>query len=151
MRITTTEPSTNPKRWKAFLKHWHSYNQCHAIKNTKLFWLDQVFANCTEEDEIYPLTTIEIAEAQKADATYKHLFKCNAVVNQGLEIKLIENTLSVCKDGRLVMPKPLQRQAVLWYHHYLQHPRTHSSGRDNESCNLLERYVYHNPVTNKVL
>jgi hypothetical protein len=28
----------------------------------------------------------------------------------------------VCKDGRMIIPKPLQRYAVLWFHHYLQHP-----------------------------
>ncbi len=28
----------------------------------------------------------------------------------------------VCKDGQLVIPKPLQVRAVKWYHHYLQHP-----------------------------
>ncbi len=28
----------------------------------------------------------------------------------------------VCKDGQLVIPKPLQVHAVKWYHHYLQHP-----------------------------
>jgi hypothetical protein len=28
----------------------------------------------------------------------------------------------VCKDGWLVIPKPLQVRAVKWYHHYLQHP-----------------------------
>jgi hypothetical protein len=28
----------------------------------------------------------------------------------------------VCKDGRMIIPKPLQRRAVVWYHHYLQHP-----------------------------
>ncbi len=28
----------------------------------------------------------------------------------------------MCKDGQLIIPKPLQRQAVMWYHHYLQHP-----------------------------
>ncbi len=75
--------------------------------DTKLFWLDQVFANHSEEDEGI-LTTKEIAKAQKADAAYKHLFKRNAVVDQGLEIKHIESTLCVCKDGRLVIPKPLQ-------------------------------------------
>ncbi len=52
----------------------------------------------------------------------KHLFKHNAVIDQGLEIKLIEDTTCVCKDGRLVIPKPLQVHAVKWYHHYLQHP-----------------------------
>jgi hypothetical protein len=26
------------------------------------------------------------------------------------------------KDGRMIIPKPLQRRTVLWFHHYLQHP-----------------------------
>jgi hypothetical protein len=84
--------------------------------------IDTVFANCSEDDEIYPLTTNEIAEAQRADVTYKHLFKRNAVIDQGLEIKLIENALCVCKDGWLVIPKPLQRCAVMLHHNYMQHP-----------------------------
>ncbi len=63
-----------------------------------------------------------VAEAQKADAEFKHCFKRNAVIDKGLEIKLVENTKCVCKEGRLVIPKPLQRRAVMWYHHYLQHP-----------------------------
>ena len=37
--------------------------------------LDSVFANRSEEEEIYPLTTVEIAEAQRDDATYKLLIK----------------------------------------------------------------------------
>jgi hypothetical protein len=86
------------------------------------FDLNEVFANCSEEDEIYPLTTIEMVEAQQADASLKHLFKCNAVIDQGLEIKLIENTTCVCKDGQLVIHKLLQVHAVKWYQHYLQHP-----------------------------
>jgi hypothetical protein len=83
---------------------------------------NEVFANCSEEDEIYPLTTEEIAEVQRADTSLKHLFKHNAVIDQGLEIKFIENTTCVCKDGWLVIPKPLQVHTVKWYHHYLQHP-----------------------------
>jgi hypothetical protein len=86
------------------------------------FHVNKVLANCSEEDEIYPLTTEEIAEAQRADASLKHLFTRNAVIDQGLEIKLIENTTCVCKDGQLVIPKLLQVHAVEWYHHYLQHP-----------------------------
>jgi hypothetical protein len=84
--------------------------------------MKEVFANYSDEDEIYPLTTVEIAAAQRADTSLKHLFKCNAVIDQGLEIKLIENTACVCKDGQLIIPKPLQAHAVKWYHHYLQHP-----------------------------
>jgi hypothetical protein len=52
----------------------------------------------------HPLTMAKIAEAQKADATLKHLFKYNAVVDQGSIIRLIENTTCVCKDGWLVIP-----------------------------------------------
>ncbi len=85
--------------------------------------MNEVFANRSDKDEIYPLITVEIAEAQRADASLKHLFKRNAVIDQGLEIKLIErNTTCVCKDGQLVIPKPLQVHAVKWYHRYLQHP-----------------------------
>jgi hypothetical protein len=85
------------------------------------FYINEVFANCSEKDKIYPLTMEENAEAQWADTTLKHLFKRNAVIDQGLEIKLIENTTCVCKDGLLLIPKPLQVCAVKWYHHYLQH------------------------------
>jgi hypothetical protein len=48
-----------------------------------------VFANCSKEDKINPLTTAEIAEAQRANMTLKYLFKHNAVLVKGLEIKLI--------------------------------------------------------------
>jgi hypothetical protein len=84
--------------------------------------MNEVFANHSKEDKIYPLPTEEIAEAQQADTSLKHLFNHNAVIYQGLEIKLIENTTCFCKDGRLVIPKPLQVRAVKRYHHYLKPP-----------------------------
>jgi hypothetical protein len=84
--------------------------------------MNEVFVNCSDEDEIHPLTTVEIVAAKQADTSLKPLFKCNAVIDQGLEIKLIENTTCVCKDDWLVIPKPVQVCAVKWYHHYLQHP-----------------------------
>jgi hypothetical protein len=84
--------------------------------------MNEVFANCSNEDKIYPLSTAEIVAAQRADASLKHLFKRNAVIDQGLEIKLIENSTCVCKDGWLIIPKPLQVHAVKWYNCYLQHP-----------------------------
>jgi hypothetical protein len=100
------------QQWKSFVHH----KQAHC------FHMNEVFANCSEEVEIYSLTTAKIAAAKWADASLKHLFKRNAVIDQGLEIKLIENTTCVCKDGWLVIAKPLQVRAVKWYHHYLQHP-----------------------------
>jgi hypothetical protein len=80
-----------------------------------------MFANRSKEEEIFPLTTPEIAEAQKANVKLKHCFRCNAVLDKALEVRLIDDTYVVCNDGKMIIPKPLQRRAVLWYHHYLQH------------------------------
>jgi hypothetical protein len=74
--------------------------------------INHVFANRREEDEIYPLTVKDIVEAQQADITLKHFFKCNAVLDKSC----------ICNKGRLIILKPLQRRATMWYHHYLQHP-----------------------------
>ncbi len=71
--------------------------------------MNQVFANRSEEDEIFPLTVKEIVEAQQADPILKHLFKSNAVLSKGLELQFIENESCICHhEGRLVIPKPLQ-------------------------------------------
>jgi hypothetical protein len=110
------------QQWKSFAHHWCSYNETSTPTQACCFHMNEVFANCSDEDEIYPLTTEEVGEGQRADASLKHLFKRNAVIDQGLEIKLIETTTCVYKDGQLVIPKPLQVHAVKWYHHYLQHP-----------------------------
>jgi hypothetical protein len=110
------------QQWKSFVHHWHSYTETSMPMQAYCFHMNEMFANCSDKNEIYPLTTVEVAEAQWADASLKHLFKRNAVIDQGLEIKLIENMTCVYKDGRLFIPKPLQVCAVKWYHHYLQHP-----------------------------
>ncbi len=80
------------QRWKSFAHHWRSYNETSTPTQVHCFHMNEVFVNCSEEDEIYPLKTVEIAAAQRADASLKHLFKHNAVIDQGLEIKLTENT-----------------------------------------------------------
>jgi hypothetical protein len=110
------------QQWKSLVHHWRSYNETSMPMQAYCFHMNEVFANRSDKDEIYPLTMEEIAEAQRADASLKHLFKHNAEIDQGLETKLIENTACVCKDGQLVIPKLLQVHAVKWYHHYLQHP-----------------------------
>ncbi len=81
-----------------------------------------MFANCSKEEEIFHLTTPEIAEAQKANGKLKHCFRRNALLDKGLEVRLVDGTYMVYKDGKMIIPKPLQRRTVLWYHHYLQHP-----------------------------
>ncbi len=62
------------QRWKSFAHHWHSYNEASTQTQAHCFHLNEAFANHSEEDEIYPLTTAEIASAQRADASLKHLF-----------------------------------------------------------------------------
>ena len=84
--------------------------------------LNQCFANRNDEDKIYPLTVKEIVEAQKADITLKKFFKSNAILDNGLELLLIENKSCICHKEWLIIPKPLQNRAVMWYHRYLQHP-----------------------------
>jgi hypothetical protein len=109
------------QQWKLFAHHWQSYNESSTPTEAYCFHMNEVFANRSKGDKMYPLTTEEIAEAQQADVSLKHLFKQNAVFEQGLVIKIIENTTFVCKGGRLVIPKPHQVHAVKSYHHYLQH------------------------------
>ncbi len=113
--------------------------------------MNQVFANHSEKDEIYPLTVKEIVEAQKADTKLKHFFKSNTVLDKGLELQLIENESCICHKRWLVIPKPLQSCAVMWYHHYLQQPWAYPSQSDNASCNILERYEKHHPIQNEVM
>ncbi len=79
VQIPTGDPTTNPSQWMSFAKQWRRYMQGCAVSDTEAATLSAVFANRSEEDDIYPLTTVEIAEAQKADASIKHLFKRNAV------------------------------------------------------------------------
>eukprot|EP00804_Cyclotella_cryptica_P012555 CCRYP_014712-RA/>CCRYP_014712-RA protein AED:0.29 eAED:0.31 QI:0/0/0/1/1/1/2/0/206 len=78
-----------------------------------------VFANHSGENAIYPLTVWEIAAAQHTDKTLDKLSLLEAYKPQ-----LVENVQVLCKDGKLVIPQELQKQAVQWYHHYLQHPGT---------------------------
>ena len=106
-----------------YSKFWSRYHETQGDSDGgKTILLNQCFANHNEENGIYPLTVKEIVEAQKAGSTLKQYFKHNAVLDNGLELLLIENESCICHKGRLVLPKPLQSCAVMWYHHYLQHP-----------------------------
>ncbi len=85
--------------------------------------MNHVFTYRSEEDENFPLTMKEIVEAKKADPILIHLFQSNAVLSKGLELQLVENKSCICHEGKLVIPKQLQRHATIWYHHHLQHPK----------------------------
>jgi hypothetical protein len=118
--------STNKEacqKWLVCSKFWSCYNKTQGDPDKiNTIQMNQVFANHSEVDEIYPLTVKEIVEAQKANTKLKHFFKSKAVLDKELELRLIENESCICHKGRLLIPKPLQSCAVMWYHHYLQHP-----------------------------
>ncbi len=68
-------------------KVWSCYNEMQGDPDkTNTIQVNQVFANRSEEGEIYPLAVKEIVEAQKANTKLKHFFKSNAVLDKGLEL-----------------------------------------------------------------
>ena len=90
---------------------------------------ESVFANHSEEDDIYPLTVKEITDAQRAVVKLKLLLMKDAVLPKGVTLQKVEDILCImlCDNNRMIIPKPLQKMAMQWYHHYLQQPWTHSS------------------------
>jgi hypothetical protein len=64
--------------------------------------MNNVFANRSEEEEIYPLTVKEIAKAQWLDRHFKM-----TMPKEKYEKILIKNTPVFCKNGKLVIPQSL--------------------------------------------
>eukprot|EP00804_Cyclotella_cryptica_P011122 CCRYP_019060-RA/>CCRYP_019060-RA protein AED:0.20 eAED:0.22 QI:0/-1/0/1/-1/1/1/0/289 len=117
-RLDTGPISSEHENWMTFTKCWcHYTTQEESEIDTSAYQeeMNRVFAHCSKEDVIYPLTLQEIAEAQKLDASLKTL-------KDQYRTQLIESTELLCKDGKMIIPKDLQHRAVSWYHHYLQHP-----------------------------
>jgi hypothetical protein len=120
--------SRQRQNWMTVLKNWCKLDKDADKLNIDLNtdkhenW-DLVFAHHEEEDEIYPLTTIEIADAQHKDQELKVYFKKNAKMPQkDICFQFIEYKKVLCKNGKLIISKSLKQKAVSWYHHYLQHP-----------------------------
>ncbi len=60
-----------------------------------------VFAHHKKEVEMFPLTTIEIAEAQRKDQELKVYFKKNAKFpKKNICFQLIEDTKVLCNNGK---------------------------------------------------
>ena len=66
MHVKSTKVESNQK-WMMFSKFWSCYNKTQDQDETNPIEMNQVFANRSEEDEIFPLTVKEIVESQKAD------------------------------------------------------------------------------------
>jgi hypothetical protein len=120
MKVMGYSRSIQRQNWLAVSKHRFNVETDDTTRHKDL---NIRFANHGEEDEIYPLTTIEIAEAQTRDQKLKIYYKRNAKTpGKGMSFQLIDNTKVLCKDDKLIIPASLQHRAVSWYHHSLQHP-----------------------------
>jgi hypothetical protein len=51
------------QRWKSFVHHWQCFHENSTPTQALCFHMNEVFANCSDEDEIYLLTTVEISAA----------------------------------------------------------------------------------------
>jgi hypothetical protein len=90
--------------WMIVSKHWCNLE----IDTNKHKDLNFVFADHGEEDEIYPLTTIEIAEAQRKDQELKAYYKKNAITpKKDTCLQLFEDTKVLCNNSKLIIPASL--------------------------------------------
>jgi hypothetical protein len=81
----STKEATS-QRWLMFSKLWSCYNEAQEDPDkTNTIQLNEVFANHSEDNEIYPLTVTEIVDAQKADNKLKEFFRPNATLDTGLD------------------------------------------------------------------
>ena len=104
MTDTPSTDATMHQNWMTFSKCWCKYTLTHNISTKKHnYSMNNVFANCIKEEEIFPLTVKEIAKALKLD----RLFKATALKKK-YEKTLIENTPVFSKkiSSPLVTPAP---------------------------------------------
>jgi hypothetical protein len=103
--------SIQKQNWMTVSKHWCNLEMNDTIEHED--HMNLVFANHGEEEEIYPLTTIEIAKAQKEDQQLKIYYKNDVLTsNKDISFKIIDDTQVLCKNDKLIMPTSLQHRAV---------------------------------------
>ncbi len=95
-----SEDAAMHQYWMTFSKCWCKYKLTHNNSTDKHnYSMNNVFANHSKEEEIYPLTVKEIAEAQRLDRHFKA-----TMLKEKYEKTLIKNTPVFCKNGKLVIP-----------------------------------------------
>ena len=113
-------------KWNNFITLFNHYDTKSSDQATPDYMqsYSHVFATNLSDDEIYPLTVSEIADAQRADPTWKKLFKEERSKSGIRKVIIDETEVLVFEKSRLVIPSVLRSRALQWYHHYLQHPGT---------------------------
>jgi hypothetical protein len=78
IHVKSTKVESNHK-WILFSKFWSCFSETQDPDETNTIEINHVFANCSKEDEMFPLKVKEIVAVQKADPILKHFFNSNAV------------------------------------------------------------------------
>ena len=85
-------------------------------------FMNNVFANADNKNNIYPIIVSEIAANQHLYKTLKTFFKKEDPKGR-ITCKVIDDVdILVYDNKRMCIPASLTDQIVQWYHHYLQHP-----------------------------
>ncbi len=125
-RKVRKKQSHQRQNWMRVSKNWGELDidsdNLDSCTNKHDDW-NLMFAHHEEEDEIYPLTLIEIADAQRKDQELTVCYRKKAQMPQkDICFHLIEDTKMLFKNGKIIIPASLRRREVRWYHHHLQHP-----------------------------
>ena len=89
---TPSENAAMHQNWMTFSKCWCKCKLTHNNSTNKHnYSMNNVFANRSIEEEIYPLTILEIAKAQRLNRHFK-----GATLKEKHEKTLIENTSVFC-------------------------------------------------------
>ena len=118
------EKLSKETKWNNFLTLINRYDtkSSDGMNTDYKYNYSQVFTNNLSDDEIYPLTVAEIADAQRSDPKWKSFFKKEDPEGKIRTVIIDETEVLVKHKSRLVIPKVLRVRALQWYHHYLQHP-----------------------------
>jgi len=118
------EKLSKETKWNNFLTLINRYDtkSSDEMNTDSKYNYSQVFTNNLSDDEIYPLTVAEIADAQRSDPKWKSFFKKEDPEGKIRTVIIDETEVLVKHKSRLVIPKVLRVRALQWYHHYLQHP-----------------------------
>jgi hypothetical protein len=96
-----------------FTKHWCDIDHAtHTNSNTQqhIESMNYVFANRSEDEEIYPLTIKEIAEEQLKDKSLRELFEDDTIS----DVRLIEDIKVLWKVSHSkISPKPSSCMVVI--------------------------------------
>ena len=90
------------QNWMKLTKNWCAIEQFAQPDNEQNMDISYVFANRSDEEEIFPLAISEIAEEQLKDKALQQ-----QKVLMKLEATLIKNTYVLCKVGKLVIKNTL--------------------------------------------